>query len=781
MAKRLDVVRLAALVVLVVFCGELNAQESHRSSVGIDMRLLPAGRYERGCKSPDVFRKDHANFNVQDARRHYVVLTKPFYLATTEVTRGQFREFIDATGYRTTAERDVSSMIGWDPTPLKEHPGHAQSFQVRSQFSWMQTGFDQDDDHPVVGVSYNDAMEFCRWLSSEEGKEYRLPTEAEWEYAARAGSSTFFPWGDQYRGVIDKHANIANTELSLVARECVQRQWIVDPDGEGDGFVFTAPVGSFPANSFGLRDMQGNVWEWCQDLYLDTAYEAFKSTGHHVVRPRAVDPLNTEAWNEDGQWQVIRGGSWFNSPIQVRSGCRGYFEAQDSAAYLGFRVALDGPDEAVRKARERYDRSEAARESLTELAADVRERRPGVLAIVIRQEHMKEDLFEAIADLDEPIDLEVQCNRPIQPEHIEKLAQARDIRGWHMSGNGQDLADHDFAPLANHPRISRLQITGMSRMSDAMMGYLSGMEELESINLHGEGITDEGLKELSALKHVQTLIVSGTEASGAILEKLKDSPLREFHCKHFTDEQTKLLQPFADSMRRLNLNESLISDKGLAELSFLRNLQDLNLVNCSELTDEGIVAVRAFSRLSTLHVDGTGAGDRTAEVLADAQWLRELHIGSAFLTDRGIHHLSEAVGLHDLVIESESSKVTDASFEHFWRLQNLRSIRLRLPTVTGAGTEALAECKRLDRIHLAGVNVDDSGLEALSTLHNVSQVSLGGWHGPEMSKVTAVGLMMLSHLSDGTQVSFHKRQLGVDDEFVDRLRTAAPHLEVHAH
>jgi formylglycine-generating enzyme required for sulfatase activity len=170
-----------------------------------------------------------------------VRITKPFYLGTYHATRGQFREFVADTHYKTDAEKGERpggpGVFGWDPDK--------KDFIFNEKYSWRKAAFEQTDKHPVVNVSWNDAMAFCKWLSKKENNTYRLPTEAEWEYACRAGTTTRYYSGDDPE-TLAKVGNVADETLKAKF-----------PDWEyaikaNDGYVFTSPVGSFKLNAFGL-------------------------------------------------------------------------------------------------------------------------------------------------------------------------------------------------------------------------------------------------------------------------------------------------------------------------------------------------------------------------------------------------------------------------------------------------------------------------------------------------------------------------------------------------
>ena len=191
-----------------------------------------------------------ASFFREEHPQRRVRITKPFYLGTYHVTRGQFRQFVnaDSDGYKTDAEK------GGRRGPGGLGPQRRKDFEWNEKYSWRNPGFEQSDEHPVVCVSWNDAIAFCNWLSKKGGKTYRLPTEAEWEYACRAGTKTRYYSGDDPETL----ATVGNVGDAAAKASF--------PDWKGtikanDGYVFTSPVGKFKPNPFGLYDMHGNAWQ----------------------------------------------------------------------------------------------------------------------------------------------------------------------------------------------------------------------------------------------------------------------------------------------------------------------------------------------------------------------------------------------------------------------------------------------------------------------------------------------------------------------------------------
>ena len=225
-----------------------------------DMLPIKAGSFKMGCVSG----KDCES----DEKPVHNVTLNAFELAKTEVTFDQWDACVKAKGC-TYKPKDE----GW---------GRGK--------------------RPVINVSWDDTQDYIKWLNKETGKHYRLPTEAEWEYAARAGTKTKYSWGNK------ASHNQAN----------------YDGKGGKDMWDYTAPVGRFPANDFGLYDMHGNVWEWVQDKYQDNYKKA---------------PKDGSARESKGANRVIRGGSWLGTPRYLRSANRGWYAPDDRDDDLGFRLA----------------------------------------------------------------------------------------------------------------------------------------------------------------------------------------------------------------------------------------------------------------------------------------------------------------------------------------------------------------------------------------------------------------------------------------------------------
>lgn len=264
------------------------------NSIGMELVVIQAGVFTMGTE-----------FGLgREQPPHPVQLTQPFLMARHEVTQAQFRQFVQATGYITDAERKGRGCVTWT----------GSSWRRDREANWKNTL--AGEQRPVVCVTWHDVEMFVSWLSEREGTRYRLPTEAEWEYAARAGTAYRYAGTDD-RDRLCRYANVS--DISAVRSH---RRW------EGvacdDGYIETAPVGQFEPNAWGLYDMNGNVREWIHDWYDEDYYRQ---------SPQA-DPQGPRF----GRQRLSRGGAWDAQPRHLRLTRRHLTDPDEASSSLGFRL-----------------------------------------------------------------------------------------------------------------------------------------------------------------------------------------------------------------------------------------------------------------------------------------------------------------------------------------------------------------------------------------------------------------------------------------------------------
>ncbi len=285
------------------------AKKARDPATGITFILVEPGTFLMGSPDGEV---EATRLSLRERPQHEVEITKPFYLGESEVTIGQWRQFARNTGYRTEAEETGEG--GWTVNAAGD------TGELRKNAIWSKPlpahNYDFDDLHPVTQVSWNDAHAFCEEYC------YRLPSEAEWEYACRAGTTGAFWWGAEEAGG-ESRGNFADQ----AARSNFPEWKTVLLFSFNDGHGLTAPVGTFAPNPWGFRDMLGNVWEWCVDVLDERYYE----------RAPRVDPLN--AGGAGGGARVARGGSWGDGPLLSRAACRLGSLPNNRYSMHGFRVA----------------------------------------------------------------------------------------------------------------------------------------------------------------------------------------------------------------------------------------------------------------------------------------------------------------------------------------------------------------------------------------------------------------------------------------------------------
>jgi formylglycine-generating enzyme required for sulfatase activity len=270
--------------------------------------VVPTGSFQMGSAD------DESGRDANESPAHDVQIAKGYALTRSEITVGQFRDFVRATGYQPDSLKLQGASI------YDEQSG---GLRDDSSATWEgdYVGKPANDKLPVINVSWNDARAYAQWLSTRTGKTYRLPSEAEFEYALRGGATTRYWWGEGTP--TSKVENLTGSG----DRSPAGRRWSNAFSGYRDGFWGPAPVMSFSPNRFGLYDIGGNVSEWTEDCWHDNYVRA---------------PRDGSAWVNPGcVRRVLRGGSWGSSPDMVRSAYRQGAEATARSARVGFRVARE--------------------------------------------------------------------------------------------------------------------------------------------------------------------------------------------------------------------------------------------------------------------------------------------------------------------------------------------------------------------------------------------------------------------------------------------------------
>lgn len=267
-----------------------------------EMVVIPSGTFQMGAEGGEPQRYEGP---VRPVKIDY-----NFAVAVTPVTNAEFRRFTQETGYE--AGKDC-----WIPLEgkYKQMPGT----------NWQNPGLGREirDNEPVICVNWRDAQAFVGWLKQKTGKSYRLLSEAEWEYTARAGGTSRFPWGEDPEGAC-KSANLLDASAPKAALVVGQ------PTKCSDGYATLSPVDAFPPNAFGVRDMIGNVWTWVQDCY---------------VMPYPADVPSDGSAYEGGacERRSVRGASWGTTTLRSRATFRGRDPETLVSQVFGFRIARDLP------------------------------------------------------------------------------------------------------------------------------------------------------------------------------------------------------------------------------------------------------------------------------------------------------------------------------------------------------------------------------------------------------------------------------------------------------
>jgi formylglycine-generating enzyme required for sulfatase activity len=513
------------------------------NSIGMKFRLIPPGEFLMGAADDDTAAQP------SEKPQHKVTLTRPVLMGAHEVTVGQFRKFVEASGYKTNAETSGAGGEYWDFDQEKLARG--------SEVTWATPPFEQAADHPVCCVSWNDAQRFCEWLSRTDGRGYALPTEAQWEFACRAGTTTPTPFGSAFDPT-KAEANIYRHHKG------------------------TCAVGSYPPNAFGLHDVIGNVYERCQDPRRNYRPEpATDPTG------RLQDPVDS----------VLRGGCFSSGRLfQVRSATRAFDTTSRSYAGTGFRVAI--LDVAAPLAPARF-------ESFTD--TDVR--RVAALPAAEQVEAVRKELMRRNPGFDGEVGHKIEGG--VVTEFwfgIDWVTDISPIRVWstlrrlRCRGTHAEYSQPDLSPLAgmNLAGLVSLELS-TTQVSDAALVYFETCKDLNSLDLRATRVTDAGLAHFKGCKNLGKLDLHSAPITGAGLVHFKD-------CKQLivlSLANTKTRNAGLAHIRVMPLKRLLIHNTDITDLTPLQGmpLEDIRLT--PKNITQGLNLVRDIKSLKTIGIDAT--------------------------------------------------------------------------------------------------------------------------------------------------------------------------------
>ncbi|MCY2991565.1 MAG: SUMF1/EgtB/PvdO family nonheme iron enzyme [Planctomycetota bacterium] len=597
----------------------LEIQVEQTNSIGMKLVLIPPGEFDMGSSEDEIRQAQNEARQLDaeawvyekiasEAPRHHVRITSPFRLGETEVTVRQFRTFVDQRGYTTDAEKGG----GGGGRSAPDAP-----MSSGREFTWRDLGgIASGDDYPVVNVSWNDAIEFCRWLSSKEETGYRLPTEAEWEFACRAGSTTRYFCGDD------------DEPLTKYA-------W----HGKNSGWN-AHPVGSLAPNPFSLFDMIGSINEWCSDNYGGGYYDQ--------------SPPDDPRGPTTGECRITCGGAWNSANFQSQCASRNWFLPSHAHFYNGFRVVCEIPSNSS-KAEENRAKSQVAQgppetDDIDRQVAKWVLSTGGTVKVCRVGRDLKLGLAEELPRIGRA------ANLPPEPFSIVVICLEQN----------EAVSDNDLKTFQGLNRLAILHLDSASRLTDGCLTSVSAIRNLRNLTIPFTAISDEGLKCLSPAVRLRVLDIGGTPITGSGLNYLKGMDLEVLYLNGTKIDNDNLAQLKAlPRLMWLSLGWTGITDEGLSHVASLTNLRDLFLehvaisddglakiaqldlrvlrLDHTQVTDAGLEFVANKESLEILSLEGTGVSNAGLERLHGLTKLRELHLGGTQVTDTGVTKLQAAL------------------------------------------------------------------------------------------------------------------------------------------
>jgi formylglycine-generating enzyme required for sulfatase activity len=597
------------------------------NSIGMNLVLIPPGEFDMGSTTEEtawvVERfKENDNNRVRETPRHRVKITKPFYLGMYHVTQAEYEKVMGMNPSRYTEKQVDASTF---KPPLSERDVK-ERLDSRKKMAGKDTS-----RYPVEWVTWNECVEFCRKLSAipaerAAGRVYRLPTEAKWEYACRAGTTTqWYCGGDESR-----------------TADAAWSWW--------NAGGMTHPVGEKKPNAWGLYDMHGNAYQWCGDWFSPDYYK----------QSPLSDPMGPPA----GSDRVMRGGDWSWYASSCRSAFRCHVAPTLRGYVTGFRVSVvppgvaeptaaeRGPDDLGTPEARRHDREVAqwvldikGRRVEVELASGERKsvnRLPDepfrVTALDLTRCKVSDHDMARLRGLDRLLGINLSYTNT-GDETLQILSELPNLENIFLCSSS--YTDQGLKRLG---QLKKLKLLWCWPLTDAALAGFSDLEDLESLNCGSTSVKGPGLVHLAKMSKLNWFNLNDTpidDAGLAFLPELKGLTCIDLVATKITDAGLKALTRFPQLVH-LELARTKVSGAGLAHLAVMTKLQRLDLA-ATKLDDAGLAHLPAFPKLAWLDISATGTGDAGLEHLRNLAALRELHLKKTRVTARGLLKLHEAL------------------------------------------------------------------------------------------------------------------------------------------
>jgi len=743
-------------------------------SIGMKFRFIPPGEFIMG--SPENESSRHAS-----EARHEITISKSFYLGAHPVTVAQFGAFVKESGYKNESEIDHGA---WTVSP--------SGWKHDSEANWQKPGFEQTDDCPAVCVSWYDAQAFCSWLSRKEGKQYTLPTEAQWEYACRAGSQSAFSFGDD------------RNQLQEYAWAAQNARWR------------THPVGQKTPNTWGLFDLHGNVRNWIADWYAE---DYFRNS-----------PKYDPAGPAGGTNRTVRGGSWYAIAETCRSAYRQGTDPTTSWTTDGFRIVLiidPGPILApgpFTDADVKRISTLPAAEQVEEVRKELMRRNPGFDG---KMETKIEDgvVTEFRIVTDKVTD--------IAPIRVFNALRLLDLSGTFTTGEVKGQL-HDLTPLQGMNLEALIQLDLVhTNVTDAAMVYFKGCKNLQSLRFWNTKLTDAGLANFKECKNLIEINLANTKITDSGLANFKEckklitidlsyTRVSDVGLIHFKDclklgylylRGTKVSDAGLAHLKGIPLAVLTIDDTGVTELTPLHGMPLEHIRLTPKNITPGLDILRTMKSLKTIGIDWRQSWsaaefwerydkgefaqatfpDRTAaeyvlsiggviklngedkeiKDVADLPhevfeligvWLQ----GKKLVTDAGLAKFKDCKNLTNLNLSD--TQVSDAGLANFKDCKNLEGLALDRTGVSDRGLAIFKDCKDLKRLFLPGTNVSDEGLAHIKDCKKLTVLHL------DFTQISDAGLSDLAGLDQLTELNLAKTK--VTAKAVEGLAKAQPKCKI---